>query len=75
MQGVYAEKPLTGQEQADLRAFFAWANTEGQEKPANQFTSSFWTWGLIGTVAFFSVMAVFWPSQRESLSNRLRKNP
>ncbi|MGD2156063.1 MAG: cytochrome c [Anaerolineales bacterium] len=72
MQGVYAEKPLTNQEQADLRTFLAWADAEGDEKPASQFNSSFWTWGAIGMVALFSIMAVFWPRQRESISTKLR---
>jgi len=74
MREVYANKPLTQQEQADLLAFFSWTDQEGKERGPGVFTSQFWTWGVAGMVLLFGVMAVFWPRQRKSLSERIREN-
>ena len=45
MQGVYADKPLTNQEIADLLAFFTTADTQGEEGVANGATTLFWVEG------------------------------
>lgn len=71
MQGIFAERPLTPEEQADLYAYFEQVN--GQAAPG--FLSSpiwFWGAGVLGIVLLFGVMAIFWPRQRQSISDRLR---
>ena len=73
MQAVYVEKSLSDQEVSDLIAFFAQADTDGQAGAGERFTSMFWTGGIVGAIVLFGAMAFFWPSQRESLSDRLRK--
>ncbi len=74
MQGIYADKALTNQEVADLLAFFTTVDTEGKEGAASGATSLFWGIGVLGASALFGVMALFWPRQRESLSDRLRRD-
>ncbi len=74
MQGIYANKPLTNQEVADLLSFFTNANAIGGENTALSFTPIFWGAGVFGAVLLFGVMAIFWPRQRQSLSDRLRKS-
>jgi len=72
MQGVFAGKPLTAGEQADLLAFFANAD-KGNETPNQQ---NFWMVlgsGSALTVALFIGMVFFWPRQRMSIGQRLRK--
>ena len=73
MQGVYAEKALTDQEISDLISFFATVDTQGKEGVATKSTSLFWGAGLLGAGALFGVMAFLWPKQRETLSDRLRR--
>ena len=73
MQGVYAGKLLTEQEQADMLAFFMQADAEGQDLPPDVFTPQFWLWGGLGMVLLFGVMAIFWPRQRKSISQKLRE--
>jgi len=73
MQGIFANKLLTEDEQADLRAFFARA--DGQGEPSAQ--TNLYT--LLGagsgiTVVLLVGMLFFWPRQRLSLAQRLRKN-
>lgn len=73
MQGPYANKALTPQEQADLLAFFEQADAQGTENQAATFTPWFWGAGLAGVLVLFSVMAIFWPRQRMSISENLRR--
>lgn len=72
MQGVFANKSLTAQEQADLVAYFTWADGNAPVQTRNN-AVIFLAAGSVGTVVLFGVMAFFWPRQRESLSQRLRK--
>lgn len=74
MLNVYINKPLTDQEVADLVTFFQQADDTQKAGTAQQSTSAFWIAGGVGTLLLFGVMAIFWPRQRESLSDRLRKN-
>jgi len=72
MQGVFGGKPLTSSEQADLLAFFANAD-KGNETPNQQ---NFWMVlgsGSALTVVLFVGMVFFWPRQRMSIAQRLRK--
>jgi mono/diheme cytochrome c family protein len=72
MQGVFGGKPLTASEQADLLAYFASAD-RGNETPNQQ---NFWMVlgsGSALTVVFFIGMIFFWPRQRMSIAQRLRK--
>lgn len=71
MQGVFLNKPLDVQEQADLLAYFIQVN---QKVPAKaNLVYWFWIGGGIGALVFFVLMAIYWPRQRQSLSDRLRK--
>ena len=74
MQGVYAEKALTDQEVADLLAYFATIDVEGEEGTSSAASTLFWAGGLIGAGALFGFMLFFWARQRETLSDRLRKD-
>jgi hypothetical protein len=74
MQGIFADKPLTVSEQADLLAFFARADKQ-QGEPRTQ--ANLYT--LLGagsgvTLILLIGMLFFWPRQSLSLSQRLRKN-
>jgi len=73
MQGVYVGKSLSDQEVADLVAFFEQADASEQAGAGERFTGLFWTGGIVGVIVLFGAMALFWPRQRESLSDRLRK--
>jgi len=73
MQGIYVDKVLFDQEVADLLAFFAQADSLGEQGVAERFTGLFWAGGSIGAVVLFGVMAFLWPRQRESLSEKLRR--
>lgn len=73
MAAVFTGKALDRQEQADLLAFFTQMDSQGQLMPPNVFTRYFWFWGLGGMVVLFVVMAVFWPRQRLSISEALRR--
>jgi len=73
MQGIFANKPLTVDEQADLRAFFARADKLGQ--PRTQLNLQTILGAGSGITAVLLVgMFFFWPRQRLSLAQRLRKN-
>jgi mono/diheme cytochrome c family protein len=72
MQGVFGGKPLTASELADLLAYFASAD-RGNETPNQQ---NFWMVfgsGSALTVVLFIGMIFFWPRQRMSIAQRLRK--
>ncbi len=73
MQGVFAEKPLTITEQADLLAFFAKADKLGTPVTQTNHMAVIGT-GFSLAIAFFIGMVFFWPRQRLSLAERLRKN-
>jgi len=72
MQGVYAGKPLSASEQADLLAFFASADQMSETPNQKNF------WIVLGsgsalTIVLFLGMVFFWPRQRMSIAQRLRK--
>ncbi len=71
MQGVYEGKDLTDQEVADLLAFWTTVDVEGVERSAS---ALFWGVGLLGAGILFGIMAFYWPRQRETLSDRLRRD-
>ena len=78
MVGPFTNRPLTPKEQADLVAFFAQAD-QGQAPvsavAAGAITANTWRLlgiGLAGAAGLFSLLAVFWPQQRQSISARLR---
>lgn len=73
MQSSFANRPLTAEEQADLLAFFEQSAQQPAAGDLNRFTNLFLGVGVIGAMALFGLMAVFWPAQRQSLSDRLRK--
>jgi mono/diheme cytochrome c family protein len=71
MVGVFAGTPLTNDEVANLHAYFKWADQGATvTKPA---TGWFLGIGALGAIALFGVMAIFWPRQRQSLSEKLRR--
>ncbi|MCK5314947.1 MAG: c-type cytochrome [Anaerolineales bacterium] len=72
MQGIFADKPLTESEQADLFAFFE--SADGQTATSTT-TAPLWFMiiGGLGTLALFAVMFNFWPRQRQSLAENLRE--
>ena len=74
MRGIYAEKELTDQEVADLLAYFATVDREGEEGTASGASLIFWGVGLLGAAALFGFMLLFWSQQKETLSDRLRKD-
>ncbi len=72
MQGPFQDRPLTPQEQADLIAYFAWSDAQ---PPAARFSPVAVFLGAAsgGTVLLFALLLVFWPQQRQSLAERLRR--
>lgn len=73
MQSIFTNKSLTTAEQADLLAFFAEVDQQGEPRAQQNFQL------ILGigsglAVALFAVMFIFWPRQRKSLSQRLREN-
>jgi len=73
MQSIFATRQLTVTEQADLLAFFAEADQGGEPRTQQNFRLIFGVSSGLA-VALFVVMLFFWPRQRMSLSQRLRKN-
>ena len=72
MQGIYASRQLSPAEQADLLAFFAAADQRGTPRTLpNLLMVLFGGAGLTGVL--FLGMTFFWPRQRLSVSQRLRR--
>lgn len=74
MQGIFANRPLTNSEQADLLAFFVKANSQPQvplQRPVNWFMLVL---GVLGVLALLAFMGLYWPRQRRSVSDILRQN-
>mgnify|MGYP001036831609 CR=1 FL=1 len=73
MQGIFATRQLTVYEQADLLAFFEQADKQGEPRTLqNLYTALGVGSGL--AVGLLAVMLVFYPRQRMSIAQRLRKN-
>ncbi len=71
MRETYRDKPLTDAEVADLIAFF---KAVGAAEPAPQAgLARLWQLGLLGMGLLLAAMYAFWPRQRESLAERLRR--
>jgi mono/diheme cytochrome c family protein len=74
MQGIFANKPLSPDNQSDLLAFFEQADQQGgQVRTQQNFVS------LLGAssglaVVLLAGMLVFWPRQRMGIAQRLRKD-
>lgn len=69
MAGIFNQRPLTEQEQADLYAYFEQTNTQ---QPRVLSAGLFWGLGTVGTVVLFLLMLGGWSRQRLSNSARLR---
>lgn len=74
MKPIFANNELTAQEQADLAAYFQWADTNTRPTEGGRVSSWMWVGGGIGVGILFGIMFMFWPRQRSSLSERLRRN-
>jgi mono/diheme cytochrome c family protein len=73
MRGIFAARPLTPAEQADLLAFLQQTDQSGPtSKAAGGLV--FLLSGLAGAVILFGILLFFWPKQRQSLSEKLRKS-
>lgn len=70
MQGVFANHPLTRDEQADIYAFLV--QSDQQPAGVKDRTGWFWLAGGLGALLLFAIMVVFWPRQRKSISAQLR---
>jgi cytochrome c peroxidase len=72
MQGVFAGKPLTEREQADLYAFFE--STDGRAVTGTAMAPLwFLVIGTLGAIVLFAAMYIHWPRQRQSLAESLRE--
>ena len=72
MQGVFAGMPLTSSEQVDLLAYFASVDLETETPNQQNFWLVLGSGSALASVWFIG-MLFFWPRQRLSLSQRLRK--
>lgn len=73
MQGIFATRPLTPAEQADLLAFFAQAD-QTPAQTANNSVYLFAGLGIGGSLILLGLLAIFWPRQRQSRSEILRRS-
>ncbi len=73
MQSSFANRLLTPAEQADLLAYFEKSAQAPAAANAAGMTNLFLGIGAAGALALFGMMAFFWPRQRQSLSDALRK--
>lgn len=72
MQGIYANRPLAPAEQADLLAFFAAVDQQGAPRSLPSLLMIL-AGGVSLTGVLFLGMTFFWPRQRLSVSQRLRR--
>ena len=70
MTGIFTTAPLTPEETADLVAYFKEINA--QPAPTGTKTGVFFGVATGFAVLLFGLMLVFWPRQRESISDKLR---
>ncbi len=71
MREIYADHPLSPEEQAHLLAFFERA--DAGQPATTTLTLVFTGIGVVGMVVLFGVLLIGWPRQRESLSDQLRR--
>lgn len=74
MQGVFANKALSPNDQADLLAFFEYADQTGGQPRTQQNFQLVLGGGSALTIVFLAGMLIFWPRQRTGIAERLRKN-
>jgi len=74
MQGVFANKALSTNDQADLLAFFENADQTGGQPRTQQNFQLVLGGGSALTIVFLAGMLIFWPRQRTGIAERLRKN-
>lgn len=76
MQGVFATRPLTPLEQADLLAFFVQADAQQPVVPLKlDVYWPFWAIGGGGAVLLFIILVFFWPRQRKTAVELIRTSP
>lgn len=73
MQGIFMNRPLSAQEQADLLAYFQQTAQQPVQVSALE-DYKVWGLGAAGALVLFGLMLIFWPRQRESISARLRRS-
>ncbi len=74
MQGVFANHALSPNNQSDLLAFFEYSDAHGgQPRTQGNFQMVLGS-GSALTLVFLLGMLIFWPRQRMSIAQRLRKN-
>jgi len=71
MAGIFASHPITPQEQAHLTEFFKQVNQRPPAPAANTWVFPGIALALMG--GLFGMLLIFWPGQRQSISDRLRK--
>jgi len=71
MQGIFANKPLTDSERADLLAFFSQTDHQGTPQTRTNFQILVGS-GMAGTGLLLAGMLFFYPRQRFSIAERLR---
>lgn len=77
MVGPFTNRALTAREQADVVAFLRQANGQPAAPAVAPGSLTTQTWvvfgiGLAGTLVLFGVLLIFWQSQKQSISARLR---
>jgi mono/diheme cytochrome c family protein len=70
MLGIFGTKPLTPQEAADLVAYFK--QTNAQPAPVGNKTGLYLAIAVGLAVVLFVILLIFWPRQRQSISEKLR---
>lgn len=70
MLGIFGTKPLTPQEAADMVAYFK--QTNAQSAPVGNKTGLYLAIAGGLAVVLFLILLIFWPRQRQSISERLR---
>lgn len=73
MQSIFADRPLTDKEQADLLAFFAQADQSQIESRSTVYLQLTWGIGIGATLLLFAIMLPFWSRQTLGVAQRLRK--
>jgi cytochrome c2 len=73
MQGIFATRPLTPAEQADLLAFFSQAD-QAPAQTSNIPVFLFAGLGMGGSLILLGLLAIFWPRQRQSRTEILRRS-
>ncbi len=74
MQGVFANTPLSPDDQSDLLAFFQQADQQGGQVRTQQNLLTLLAAGSSVAALLLVGMLLFWPRQRMSIAQRLRKN-